>query len=259
MVPNMVTRARRFWAGRLLSALALAACILAAGAGVTWAERSAPPVVVELFTSQGCSSCPPADELLAELAEHPDLIALSLHVDYWDYIGWKDPFGSPLNTERQRRYAGELGLRYVFTPQIIVDGAISVVGSNRAAVAEAIEQSKNRAKLVQIGFTDEAGGRVIVSDGVAPPGGAAVWLTVYDETQRTAVKRGENAGRELRNANVVRRLERIGTWTGQRVEIPMDFAGAAARGRYACAVIVQAGEHGPVLGAAKMRLDETER
>jgi hypothetical protein len=160
-----------------------------------------------------------------------------------------------LNTRRQRRYADELDLRYVFTPQMVIDGAISVVGSDRAAVDEAIARARSRPKPVHVAFSDEAGGRVVVSPGTAPPGGAAVWLAVYDEAQRTEVRRGENAGRELQNANVVRRFERIGTWTGKSLEIPMDFAGAAARGRYACAVIVQAGEHGPVLGAAKMKLD----
>jgi len=255
MVPTIPTQARRSRPRRMLTAVVLGVLMIATGGPVA-AERPAEPVVVELFTSQGCSSCPPADGILAELAERPDLVALSLHVDYWDYIGWKDPFGSPLNTERQRRYAGELGLRYVFTPQMVVDGEISVVGSDRAAVDDAIEAAKNHPKPVQVAFSDKDGGQIIVSDGVAPPGGAAVWIAVYDERQETAVKRGENAGRELSNANVVRRLERIGTWTGQRVEIPMDFSGAAARGRYACAVIVQAGEHGPVLGAAKMRLSD---
>jgi len=255
MVPRTQTPARRGSPRRILAAAAFGMLVAAAGVASA-AETGDRPIVVELFTSQGCSSCPPADRILADLAERPDLVALSLHVDYWDYIGWKDPFGSPLNTERQRRYAGVLGLHYVFTPQMVIDGVTSVVGSNRAAVDDAIEAAKNHPKPVQIAFTDKDGGRVVVSGSAAPPGGASVWLAVYDERQETAVKRGENAGRELSNANVVRRLERIGTWTGQRVEIPMDFAGAAARGRYACAVIVQAGEHGPVLGAAKMRLSD---
>lgn len=257
MAPTNATRTRRAWPSRLLLVLALAMA-LGAPDDAAAAVDGAPPVVVELFTSQGCSSCPPADAILAELAERSDLVALSLHVDYWDYIGWKDPFGSPLHTTRQRNYASELGLRYVFTPQVVVDGAASVVGSDRAALEQAIAQAKSRTKPLSVIFSNEGGGRVFVSDGVAPPGGAAVWLAVYDEEHATVVKRGENAGRELRSANVVRRLERIGTWTGNSLEIPLDFAGAAARGRYACAVIVQAGEHGAVLGAAKIDLDSDE-
>jgi hypothetical protein len=134
MAPTNATRTRRAWPSRLLLVLALAMALGAPDDAVA-AVDGAPPVVVELFTSQGCSSCPPADAILAELAERSDLVALSLHVDYWDYIGWKDPFGSPLHTTRQKNYASELGLRYVFTPQIVVDGAASVVGSDRGTGA----------------------------------------------------------------------------------------------------------------------------
>ena len=211
-------------------------------------------VVVELFTSQGCNSCPPADALLSELAGSPDLLALSLHVDYWDYIGWKDPFGSPMNTQRQRRYADSLGLRYVFTPQIVIDGRTRVVGSHRAEVREAIREARERPPAVEIGFDHDGGGRVIVSAGEAPEVGATVWLAVYDRRHETDVSRGENAGRTIRNDNVVRTFERLGTWTGERLEIPLDLSRAAARGRDGCAVIVQEGRSGPILGASAMPL-----
>jgi len=213
------------------------------------------PVVVELYTSQGCSSCPPADALLTELAMRPDVIALSLHVDYWDYIGWKDPYGSPMNTERQRRYATELGLRYVFTPQIVVDGRTSIVGSDRAAVEAAIAAAQARDKAVRISFHPDGGGTAVIAAGPAPAAGATVWLAIYDKSHETEVKRGENAGRTIRNANVVRSFERMGTWTGQALEIPLNLADAAAGGGYGCAVIVQEGRSGPLLGAAVMMLD----
>jgi hypothetical protein len=105
---------------------------------------AASPVVVELFTSQGCSSCPPADALLDELAGRPGVVALSLHVDYWDYIGWKDPYASPMNTARQQRYAEALNLRYVYTPQIVVDGRANVVGSHRAEVPRVSSSATKR-------------------------------------------------------------------------------------------------------------------
>ncbi len=213
------------------------------------------PVVVELFTSQGCSSCPPADALLTELAGRPDVVALSLHVDYWDYIGWKDPYASPQYTARQQRYAETLHLRYVYTPQIVVDGRANVVGSHRAEVLAAIEIAAQRDRPINITFGTGKGGTVIIPAGHAPAEGATVWLAVYDREHVTEIKRGENAGQKLRNANVVRSFERLGTWTGARLEIPLDLTGARARGRDGCAVIVQQGRTGPILAAAAMRLD----
>ena len=212
-------------------------------------------MVVELFTSQGCSSCPPADDFLAELAERPDVIALSLHVDYWDYIGWKDPYGSPMNTERQRRYAEKLGLRYVYTPQMVIDGRFDVVGVRRAEVLDTIKSAERQGKPVTVQFDPSDGGKVVIPAGKAPENGATIWLAVYDEEHETAVSRGENAGRTLRNANTVRRMERIGTWMGQRLEIPLNLASAAAHGNYGCAVLVQEGRNGPILGAGRMMLD----
>jgi len=213
-------------------------------------------VVVELFTSQGCSSCPPADALLAELTGRPDVVALSFHVDYWDYIGWKDPYASPQYTARQQRYTQALNLRYVYTPQIVVDGRADVVGSHRAEVLAAIETAAQRDRPIDITFVTNNGGKVIIPQGHAPDEGATVWLAVYDREHVTEVKRGENAGLIVRNANVVRSFERLGTWTGARLEIPLDLSGALARGRDGCAVIVQRGRAGPVLAAATMSLDE---
>ena len=243
----------------LFALVALVALPGPRGAGAQEAAASAAPVLVELFTSQGCNSCPPADELLGELAQRPDVVALSLHVDYWDYIGWKDPYASPMNTDRQRRYAEALNLRYVFTPQIVVDGRANVVGSRRDEVLAAIEAAAGRAKPIEIRLLSEGGGKVVIPAGHAPDAGATVWLAVYDRSQETEVKRGENAGRTLRNANVVRSFERIGTWTGARLEIPLDLSAALARGRDGCAVIVQQGRNGPVLAVAAMNLDALDQ
>jgi hypothetical protein len=247
------------WALARALAVFLSVAILAQQADAASHAGTRQPVVVELYTSQGCSSCPPADELLVDLAARPDVVALSLHVDYWDYIGWKDPYGSPMNTDRQRRYAESLGLPYVFTPQIVVDGRRSLVGSRRGEVMRAIETSAAKRKALDIRFVSEGGGKVMIPAGHAPEAGATVWLAVYDRSHETEVKRGENTGRTIRNANVVRRFERIGTWTGQALEIPLDLSAAAARGRDGCAVIVQEGRYGPVLGAAAMTLESLER
>ncbi len=213
------------------------------------------PVVVELFTSQGCSSCPPADELLGELADQPGVLALSFHVDYWDYIGWKDPFAAAQYTERQRDYAAALGLRYVYTPQIVVDGRHDVVGSKRRAVTRAIEESARDATPLTVTLDEEDGGRVLLSAGEAPSGGATVWLVTFDDDQKTQVARGENRGRALTNSNVVRELIALGTWTGEKKAFSLDLAAARAEGRGGCAVIVQQGRGGPILGAGVLDLD----
>jgi hypothetical protein len=215
-------------------------------------KASAAPVVVELFTSQGCSSCPPADALLTELAKEPGVIALSMHVDYWDYIGWSDPYSSPQITARQQSYAKDLKIRYVYTPQILVDGRVAVVGSRRDSVRSAVAQAALRGKPLDVRLVPDDGGKIIIPAGHAPDGGASVWLAVYDRVHETVVERGENAGRTLRNSNVVRDLVKVGTWTGEAMEIPVDLAAAVAQGRDGCAVIVQQGRTGPILGAAAM-------
>ena len=134
--------------GRLrIIAVALAACLSVASAGAARAES---PVMVELFTSQGCSSCPPADALLAELADRDDVIAMALHVDYWDYIGWKDKFADPAFTKRQKLYAYAAGTRTIYTPQMIVNGREHVVGSKPMKLADLIERHKRTTQTAQV-------------------------------------------------------------------------------------------------------------
>jgi hypothetical protein len=246
---------------RLAAALVVATGAYLAGANVissapAFADSDAamPPVVVELFTSQGCSSCPPAEAFLNELADEDGVIALELHVDYWDYIGWPDPFASPHITQRQRDYARELELRYVYTPQMVIDGRHNVVGSHRQQVRAAIGQATLRGKTLAVDFSDEDGGMIVIPEGPAPVGGATVWLAIYDDVHETEVERGENRGKMLKNRNVVRELEELAVWTGERLEIPVDLARVAALGRAGCAILVQQGRTGPIIGAAAMPL-----
>ncbi len=217
-------------------------------------ESPGAPIVVELFTSQGCSSCPPADNLLGELAKHPGVVALSMHVDYWDYIGWKDPYADPELTRRQREYARNLGLRYVYTPQMVVDGRFDVAGLRRSAVLDVIEKSARERKSVEVRF-DQERGTVVIPAGEAPTEGATVWLAAFDSAHETSIPRGENAGRTLKYHNVVRSMTRIGAWNGEAMEIPLDMAATDAAGRDGCAVIIQQGAQGPVLGAAMLALN----
>ncbi len=235
--------------------LAIAA-IVAPGPLSAADNDSEPLTVVELFTSQGCSSCPPADKFLGDLARRHDLLALSVHVDYWDYIGWKDVFASPSNTKRQRRYARNLGLRYVYTPQMVIQGAFDSTGSDRAKVLGKIAEAK---KLDRLAVTISRAG-----DGlrITVPAGdirekAAVWLAVFDRRHDTEIKRGENSGSTLSYYNVVRGMIRIGAWTGQPLDIVTKAADMPAQGSDSCAVIVQSLNTGRILGAARLDLKKS--
>lgn len=225
----------------LVAALYLAFSIAPAVA----AER---PTVVELFTSEGCSSCPPADRLLAELAQRPGILALSFHVDYWDRLGWKDPFSSRAATERQQDYARLLGHGSVYTPQIVVDGRWEGVGSDQAAVAQALDRAGHGGSEVPVALALNRGQvRVVLGPGgpAEPTPAATVLLIGYDRRAVSTVERGENAGQTLTHVDVVRSLAEIGRLTGGTGEITAPVPSSAER----IAVVVQA-EDGRVLGAA---------
>jgi len=227
----------------------LLACAISVATTVPATARDL--VVVELFTSQGCSSCPPADALLTDLAKRNDVLALSLHVDYWDYIGWKDPFADPANTQRQRAYARQFGLGYVYTPQMVVDGRAQMTGSNRPAVLRGIDRAKDASGLA-VGLKRD-GDTISVS---LPNGGtdgtAAVYAVLFDREHVTDVRRGENRGRKLAYSNVVRDMERVATWRGEALTLPLN--GLPTGGRDACAIIIQSERTGQILGSAVIDL-----
>jgi hypothetical protein len=253
--------------GRYSLAVAVAALVAAATmvapsrsddpARAADAPASNMPVIVELFTSQGCSSCPPADAFLGELASRPDVVALAMHVDYWDYIGWKDPFAKRMYTERQRDYARSLWQRFVYTPQMVVDGRYQDVGSDRHAINKLIERAladKAKQPLVQITQVDEpqsAGSpsgppAKIKVESIGFRGTASVWLALYDREHQTQVQRGENAGRRLVDYNVVREFRRIGTFDGRSVTLALELGELAGR-HDAGVVFVQQDGTGPIL------------
>jgi hypothetical protein len=215
-----------------------------------------PKAVVELFTSQGCSSCPPADRVLADLAREPGVVALSFPVDYWDYLGWKDTLGSPANTARQRAYANARGDRQVFTPQMIVNGKVSCVGSDRAQVGRSMTRAAaGRAALPVRLDLAETGSMLSIEVGRAdPPASGEVWVFPVAKEREVAIGRGENRGRSVTYANVVRGMTRAGYWSGAaaRFELPLKKAREPDADSYV--VILQGGEPerpGPILGAAK--------
>ena len=232
--------------------LAAAAALVLLWGGPARAEG---PAVVELFTSQSCYSCPPAEALLGELIERDDLIALEFHVDYWDDLvygsagRWKDLFSDPAFTARQRRYAARIRNGGVYTPQIVVDGVVHAVGSKRGRVLRLVERSAKIVKpvLVSVRPVPEGGFTVSLEPRAGRPS-AAVLLARYDLRHVTAVEAGENKGKTLANHHVVRELLEVGHWTGDPVEIPL--ADVRLGPNQGCAVIVQAHEQGAILGAA---------
>ncbi len=167
--------------------------------------------VLELFTSQSCSSCPPADALLGELAAQPGVLALSLHVDYWDRLGWKDPYSAAAYTARQRRYATLLNDDSVYTPELVVNGGGGVVGSDRRAVAAAVAVAQAGPQVALRLSRDGAG---LVVDAGAGQGQATLMLAGFDPHHVTRVGGGENGGRTLEETNIVRSLAPAGTWSG---------------------------------------------
>ena len=216
-------------------------------------------VVVELFTSQGCSSCPPADALLRELAATPGVLAMTYHVDYWDYLGWRDTFASPEFTRRQKRYARARGDSNVYTPQMIINGRHPVVGGNRAAVLRLIAAEKKRATCRQVPVSirhDKAAGMVSVHIGQAqeeiPAGSATVWVASMMPRATVAIARGENGGRRLTYTNVVRHLMPAGMWKGGEMQLRLPGKELFVAGASQCMAIVQKDDYGPIIGAARL-------
>ncbi|MGZ9113312.1 MAG: DUF1223 domain-containing protein [Brevundimonas sp.] len=242
--------------GWIIPAAALVVALLAAGAGAQpspprVARGDAPPpepVVVELFTAQGCAGCPEANARVEAVADEPGVIALTYAVDYWDYLGWEDTFARPEFAQRQRAYRRPLRLRDVSTPQVVIDGRRQVVGAGGAALQSAIdEEAARRIFPPEIEFR-ESGDRVGVGSGPAPDGGAEVVAVMYTPGPQTVeIQRGDNRGRSVRHTNVVRSVRTLGDWTGQ----PRLYALPAARDPdQAMAILVQARGDRRILNAA---------
>jgi hypothetical protein len=223
--------------------LAIAFIGSASPAGAADATR---PTVIELFQSQGCSSCPPANAALIELTARDDVLALNFAVDYWDNLGWKDTFASPQFTARQWAYARAMGNGEVYTPQIVVNGRIAGVGADVGEMRALAARADRGAAGPELRLEP---GAVTIGAGSAPPQGADVWLARYDpKVVEVAVRRGENAGRTLAHKDVVRQLVLLGHWSGaaERLALP-----PASQPGLAEAVLVQAAGAGPILAAAR--------
>jgi hypothetical protein len=207
------------------------------------------PVVVELFTSQGCSSCPPADRMIGDLARMEGVIALSLHVDYWDYIGWPDSFASPTFTARQEGYARAAGEPMVYTPQIVVNGTDRVIGNDAMGVMASLQTHAGSESPVRLDVSREGGTVRIAAQahGAVPP--LAVHLVRYRPRGQVVITAGENAGLTLDYANIVTSWTTLGVWDGRA---PLRLTAEAA-GAEPVVVLLQEEGHGRILAAEELR------
>lgn len=232
----------------------LAAALLAsiAAPAVAAEVKANPKAVLELFTSQGCSSCPPADALLRSIEDRPDIIALAYHVDYWDYIGWPDTFGAKANTDRQRAYAAAWNSNNIYTPELVVNGTHDVVGSRQPDVESAIEQG---ALTIPVTLkADDDGMLEVAAEGKPDEHPSGVWLVTFIDKAEVDVQRGENAGRKLAYTQVVTGRHILGMWdpvNGAHLKLPLDEV--LTGGANGAVILVQSernGLPGPIKGAA---------
>jgi hypothetical protein len=248
MTALMAYRSLSLWSG------ALGVCAIVAVIRPAHAE---PKAVVELFTSQGCSSCPPADKVLGELAKDPSVIALSMPIDYWDYLGWKDTLADSRFSARQKAYSHMRGDRDVYTPQAIVNGATHVIGSDRARIEGAIKDTGKTDQVMSVPVTMTLSGKQLTVS-VAPskegaPARGEIWLCSISKAVPISISRGENRGREIVYHNVVRNLLKVGEFNGSAGSWTVPLDSVMRDGIDAAAVLVQDGNRdkpGPMLGAA---------
>jgi len=243
---------RRLAPAALIAGLLIASCTLAGAAD--------PRALVELFTSQGCSSCPADDKLLGELAGDPSLVAISVPIDYWDYLGWKDTLASPTHSARQRAYARVRGDRQVYTPQIVVNGSTHVLGSDHAAIERAIVQTDRNAAIMSVPVLMSIGGsklNVRVESSGRDHFGGEVWLCPLAKSVQVQIGRGENRGRTVTYHNVVRRWVKLGDWIGTESTWSIPISEIETDEIDATVVMVQQGTHdrpGIILGAGFVSL-----
>lgn len=234
---------------------ALALSLVFSASGHAAEMRNDPKAVVELFTSQGCSSCPPADAALKELGAHEDIIALGYHVDYWDYIGWRDIFGDPAFSQYQRAYAKAQGKSGVYTPQLVINGTKDVVGSRPAEVRNALSSASLEVPVTLSTHDDMLDISIAERPG---DGSAAVWLVAYKKNASVKIERGENKGRTIDYTHIVTKRQILGMWSGQKgAQITLPLADVLGEDSDGAAIIVQRddkGLPGQILGAASFSL-----
>ena len=240
-------------ARRVAPALFVAGFVIA---GVAAAQAGETRAVLELFTSQGCSSCPPADRLVGQFANDPSVVALSVPIDYWDYLGWRDTLANPAHSARQRAYARVRGDGQVYTPQIVVNGSADALGSDQGAIERAIVQTDHKTGVMSLPVVLAVNNGTLdvsVSGGDKAPAASEVWLCPLAKAVPVAIGRGENRGRTITYHNVVRNWLKLGAFSAAQSNWNVPMAQIKAEGIDAAAVMVQEGSHdrpGIILGAA---------
>lgn len=234
----------------------MASCCIALAVGSTSAAAAN---VVELFTSQGCSACPPADKVLAQLAKDPDTIALTFAVDYWDYLGWRDTYAKPEFTRRQREYAKARADHAVFTPQAVLNGRSAVIGSRQDEIRASFDVMKDNGETPDLAVTARiADDRVVVTLPAREHSGeASLWVAGYLPPKTVDIGSGENRDTAVTYVNVVDRMQVVGMWSGEAVTFELPLADVAPEGTAGLAVVVQSkkgGLPGPILGATRLAL-----
>ncbi len=235
------------WLGRLMAIVILGLC------GPASATAPAPrrPVVIELYTSQGCSSCVPADAFLAQLAARKDVVALSLPITYWDMLGWRDTLATQANTDRQKAYAQAMGRGGVYTPQVIVDGRKDLVGSKDASIDQAIAAREAKLPDVPVTLSLRPNEVHVVVSGTriksATP--ATIWMMTVRPLATVKIGAGENAGRTLTYRDIVTGIKAVGLWKGKKVTLDLPRAATGADPNDGITIIVQQGGYGQILGA----------
>jgi len=234
--------------------LGLAVTLTALAGGPPAAAEDA-SAVIELFTSQGCSSCPPADRLVGELLRDEQLIVLSLPVDYWDYLGWRDTLALNAHTQRQKAYAAVRGDRQVYTPQVVIDGIAQRVGSERGSIESSLGELNGKLALAVRLERKDGNLEIDISGGAGSP--AAIWLLAVTRSKTVAIARGENRGKTITYHNVVRAWRRLDAWTGRALHRSVPLAEISSAEADYAVVLVQSGTAeapGPIYGAAKIAL-----
>jgi hypothetical protein len=244
----------RSWA--ILTLVGLAGLLGPAAAGTQTSATSAQvKAVYELFTSQGCSSCPAADEVLTRLAQRDDVIALTFPVDYWDYLGWRDTLARPEFTARQKAYAKVLGDGMVYTPQAVVSGLAHINGGDADKIERAIDKTAKTFATSRVPIALSVSDGMLTIDVASAPEGAApkdatIWVAAIAGSVKVPILRGENQGRTIVYSNVVRALMPVGTWSGKEMVVQLDRRSFMLGATDRCAVLLQQGHGGPVVGAA---------
>ncbi len=227
----------------------IAATCLAVAGGAACAQDRDNPVVVELFTSQGCVSCPAADAVLAELGQRDDVIALALHVDYWDYIGWRDSFADPVFTKRQKGYARSAGRRSIYTPQMMIGGRFDVVGSRPMKVMDAVQHAADLPPLARLDLSRQGDTLTIRADPLGPMPLTQVHVVRYTPKATVDITAGENEGRTVSYTHIAHGWQMLGLWNG---EAPLEMQ-AEVTGQDPVVVILQEDGYGPILAASRLR------